>query len=983
MLKEGSNYSLHNCMADSSEACKVTLRDQPPFEVSPGHEKLFGWIDPLGADMDRKITLSIGGTDVSFDPRVAQTQSLGGLASITSSLRGSCTHIEVHPSKEKETTKHTTTLEVMLNKIGPSIVSEQGGPTDFVYAELDLMRACIVIKPEEDLQLLDFSIADVQVDWQSATSEDAVVVVGNSGLSNSSKMDPFFRVVMERGRTSSPDMYIRAIRIDVDEFEVAVNDVLLTSMQEFMRDAFPMRARESYATMTGDECNRLATLRGRAGRSILEDGWEAPAPAKMVQIKEMFISDLKMTVWCSLRFKFLTFMPIWAKTLITSLTFSTSLSLEGSTLKLDKKPFMDVSGSAAQVGQALGREYTGDVLRSLGSILGNSSVLNIPRAPLKLAGAIARGGEGAYKLGDSFGAGFQKLTFDDDYCKKQQKLRAKRQIANIGDGFTEAISDLGDGMDGMLDIVRKPVQGAREGGFVGGVAGLGKGLLSSVVKPIGAVGSAMSDIGRGFNAAVSKMGAKKKAVTQRRRLPRLLAGPRGAIVEYSELDAWVMKQLQRRIEIIVPLARKEQSQGDREDLPSLFLLLVITPDAVLLEWLEMPAYFFNEHMVESDFALLKSLKDFQLPAVEENGIALEGAQASIVAGSIFHSRMPLAEVRWQECYDEAGVLPEIAMKASGEDGEFRMHVPWELGKPLAQALFKALQAATGVCKNDWTSALRRELYRARQATVASGQGSNTVIETVTVWEVERAEVAAGSASRWMRPFLPAELEQSYRWMDKDLLQRHPLLDPTVDASQCSEPPVVMLPIWTPGGKFAEWTPRISNNTDEEGWQYGTNWGTSAWGKKPRPFFDAVRRRKWTRTYCLHMLSNDDEFIGESWLHAKHQEIPNMWALFCAMTCCARNRVDSRGQKKVKKPPAVSVRTATNTAVVETGGSASQDDARLLTESAVGQDAQQSAGLSKFPSPGGGTNGHSHHENKVDVTPPLDQEQADHPMDDID
>merc|ERR1712039_75679 len=112
---------------------------------------------------------------------------------------------------------------------------------------------------------------------------------------------------------------------------------------------------------------------------------------------------------------------------------------------------------------------------------------------------------------------------------------------------------------------------------------------------------------------------------------------------------------------------------------------------------------------------------------------------------------------------------------------------------------------------------------------------------------ERAQAPLGASSKWFRPFLPIESEQKHKWMDESLKQKHPLLAEEANFEDALEPPIEMLPIWTPTER---WQIVLSDDTDEDGWQYGMSWHGSSWSRAPRPVLDAVRKRQWQRTYKL-------------------------------------------------------------------------------------------------------------------------------------
>lgn len=330
----------------------------------------------------------------------------------------------------------------------------------------------------------------------------------------------------------------------------------------------------------------------------------------------MRVSAVRINVWCKVNLGTLVFIPKWVRVLLPSITFSRSLSLEGSCINLEPKDILSERGSASDFAMSVADEYLGDMLESLISLLGRSSLLNVPRGTLKLGGkigsSVVQGVTGVTGRATQL---MDRVSLDDAYVERQRQARQRNQIGNLGQGVTEAIGELGEGLGGVLDVVRRPVQGAREGGVGGFVEGVGKGVISSVVKPVSAVGRAVTHVGAGIAAQVgSATQGKRQEVVRVRRPPRLLAGPRGAVVEFSELEAHVASELPDiRIEVVVPLCYGAGAL--HADWPPTLQALVLAADAV--HHVEVPEPEFvaraegSSHAAElcADLAMLMSLKE--------------------------------------------------------------------------------------------------------------------------------------------------------------------------------------------------------------------------------------------------------------------------------------------------------------------------------------------------------------------------------------
>lgn len=153
----------------------------------------------------------------------------------------------------------------------------------------------------------------------------------------------------------------------------------------------------------------------------------------------------------------------------------------------------------------------------------------------------------------------QHLAMDEDYVQQQQIHQEMKEINGAVDGLKEAGKSLATGMNGALDIFRKPVEGAKEEGVRGFAKGVGTGVAGTVIKPIVGVGQATSDIITGISAVATMDSAAKRRRRERcrRRGPRMLFGKYGTIRTWSHTHAEISQQLgtvAEGIQEIVPLA---------------------------------------------------------------------------------------------------------------------------------------------------------------------------------------------------------------------------------------------------------------------------------------------------------------------------------------------------------------------------------------------------------------------------------------------
>jgi len=701
-LREGSDYIVHNYLEEDIE---VQTRGASAVIVPPGQERIFGWVDPFKADVERGVTIKLGKAVSEIDSRVAVEKSLGDSAIVKSKSLGMSTRLEVHPASQHQKRTQVLKLELTLPRIGMSVIGERGdAPCELLYLEIELLKVKVEIRPNEDRQLVDVKLADLQLDWQ--VGSEASVVIRNLGGASDDAAKPFFHMMAERRRISSPDVDLRAVKIDMDQVEVCFDDKLMDSVKDFIQESTP-------PAVTGGSTSvslQVPLVRRRAGKALLEDGWEMPPMCKAFQIDGFAISTIVLCVWCSLKLQPLP-LPKWIKHLVMTLSFSDSLSLEGSNISLKNKELAGARGSIADFVRTLSREYVGDVLGSLGSLLGNSSLLALPKAPLKLGSGVVGG---ATQITGSLAAGIESLTFDKEYVERQKLARKKKKIGGLGSGITSAFEDIGEGLSGIGDIVRKPMAGAREGGIGGFLGGIGQGLVCAIAKPVGAIGNAVTDLGSGVAAGVGSIATKTRDPIERSRPPRVLAGPLGAVIEYSSLDAEVALKLnfKDQIELVVPLVSmpsdpkaKDSKSEDAADSGSV-LALVIFSESVVVAEVQQPEVEGDTDDADANASLLLCLRG-------------EGRYANDTAGVEWTGKFPLKSVEWKAPLDNEN-RSKVLSVTGAEGTSFDIPTPWQLGAALNQALFDTLTAATKKdVKGDWTKGLRSALSRARFQSVTA------------------------------------------------------------------------------------------------------------------------------------------------------------------------------------------------------------------------------------------------------------------------
>lgn len=671
-----------------------------------------------------------------------------------------------------------------------------------------------------------------------------------------------------------------------------MDDEWVDSFAKFWNDAFPDDKNSGVS---------FSQVKATAGRAIVEQYDPPPLPS-IVQVDLMEISSVNISMWCSLKLRSVRFLPAYVRNVIRVLSLSGTLTLDGVQLALEPRKLPPHRGSLNDFARGLASEYAVTLLKHAAAVLGKSSVLNVPRVPIKA------GTTGVAYLADSVsllaGEGsslLAQLAFDEKYAEQQRQIRNDKKISNFGDGVVEAGKSLAQGLEGFMDFVRRPVEGMRRDGARGAISGFGVGMVSSVVKPMSKLGQAISDVGSGLAASVTPdtQALQRRRGRQRQRQPRLLFTELAVIRPWSAFEADLMlqcgRQLTRGMEDYVLLAEKgskatvlmlfrtrivlreiklhtrpttdgrEQVQTRREknsqsassrsssSSSSGSVTLEVCADTEQLrpdifEAIDDAALKIFSHALKPVNTLLYGMQD--LEGVFSGKVALKDGTADPRRSWEFDF-VNLGEVAWGE---------DLQLKLSAEGEVYILTLdPAYIQAPARDALFQGFQSALLHPDSVATwDELRAALQSERRAAalldnvrscrpIATGRGGRHVQE---VFELERRLLGS---QEWRTPWLPTDQESRWRWVDATGV-RHPHLSQLLTRDEVvvmNEPPCELSELFetTSGWEIDR---RGEDHgvlaTDEFGWRYAIAWNSSTWDRTPG-IFNAVRKRRWTRTYA--------------------------------------------------------------------------------------------------------------------------------------
>lgn len=812
--------------AASSDADVGVTLPVPPG----GREVPFGWLRPLGKKSNCHI-------EVLLDDKVVPIPDVRRSTRRVVQVGDRALAIHIARVRERtvlsvvETTAEasggsTLQVELKLSRLGISIMQEHPHPSELLFVALDVIRLDYKQSSEVDAEEIRLLVSDIQVMCQTPERNESgsgkkellgpdrrAVLVAEA----SKKEDAhFLDVLIQREATSSQDLILGKVDVVINKLDIEVDEGWLDPLLQGVTTMVPSELADGIGLP-------FSKVIATAGKSVI-DGYTAPPTPPVVQIESLSISAVELVIWCSVPIRSLDALPVYLKGALMMVCLGDRFSLNGASLNLAGKQLPAVRGSAPDVAAGLVSEYTLGLVGNVMTLLGKSSLVALPAVPFKLAGAVVTGvGDGLGAATGEAAARLTHLVFDEKYVKQQQEKRDNKQIRHAGDGVIEAGKSLAQGVGGVLDIVRKPVEGARNGGLQGFAVGIGQGVAGAVVKPVIGVGGAVSDLGSGVAAAFAGHRGLDENLL-RWRQPRLLFAALGEVRPFSDVEAEFQKRLGvEAVKGVLEVVVLSRQPG------RIVALLVFRSKLILAEiTYDLPQGQKPIAAAESFFGKRCSKLFKPIHGSQARELALADCSAA----------------QWDEAA-KALVLQERA-------GATRHAVPLEsaaIAEESRGLLVEALQAAVGDAqRKGGASADWRALRAARIREQAAGLSSDPPITDecgkleVQVVEVQRRK----PGNVWVAPYLPTDRHIGWRWVDLRG-SKHPSLERGLQQEQCAAretPPCEMDSRFKP---VCDWKVQVGDQTDQDGWAYSLAWSSSNWQAVPG-CSDQLRRRVWVRQF---------------------------------------------------------------------------------------------------------------------------------------
>lgn len=445
---------------------------------------------------------------------------------------------------------------IRMSRVGVSLVSEKL-KEELLFGELNQVVFTSVSKG--DTQSMSLRISDVQFDSQLERSEKPVLLANRGGIGGkSAKLSPgditgesdqptatcFLELKIDRPTAVSRDLVFKNVSLSLDDLEVDMDIEVFGGISDFYNECLKSLG----FSLSSRGVPRAEIELKYQYESILE-GYVPPRLPQVVVLESLKISEFTLHAWCSFLLDRVQFLGDTMIVLLRVVMASGRLELRGAPIKFIPEAIANTAlrGSMKTILSVISERYSAQIFNSLATLVGYSSLLNIPRVPVELLrSTFGVGLTAADNVSTGISSFMTNLTFDKDYINRRQRERqlARRSSHNLSSGLQAAVKNLGEGFMSLSNVVTKPIEGGRKDGFQGAVKGFGQGLMGSLIKPVDKMGQALSNVASGVRAEyMTKPLGARKLVCKRRRKPRMLWGEHGRLRDYEQGEADIREML--------------------------------------------------------------------------------------------------------------------------------------------------------------------------------------------------------------------------------------------------------------------------------------------------------------------------------------------------------------------------------------------------------------------------------------------------------
>ncbi|KAL4505260.1 hypothetical protein ABPG72_016327 [Tetrahymena utriculariae] len=543
-------------------------------------------------------------------------------------------------------------LNVYLKQIGISVILNHRineKPKELIYATLKGVEFITVEKQESKTNQLRVKLLNIDQNNSYNISNPVILTPNKYAQYNKDNSNYFFiNIMVEQNLVAKNLTLFNNLVLEINPFTLRIENQFINIVLDFINtvEEVQFTVENSHLNSIKNQIDESASLKKSQNKNKKFKWQECEIPPSSIPtfINQLILSNIEADLIIKGNFKTSNQSSNIIKQMFSALgvvlaDIESPIKLNG--IKL-VNCFETFSGITSKLTAHYKNQAIKQILKACGSlnIIGNpvglfknissgvTDLIQKPaegfvRGPLEGGLGIMEGATslvrntmaGAFnsvnKITGSLSSGVSALCMDEEYLQERERMRLKKP-QNVVDGTVQGVTSIFSGVaKGITGVLVNPFEGAKKGGALGLLKGVGLGFAGLIAKPVSGVLDAASSITGGIKNTIAL--GDEKANETRLRNPRVFYGREGFYKEFIEIDAGIKAILHTTSNgkfQNVDYLQAFMILGDGEN-QSNNVLLVITYEFILL---------FDESSKKKKWYFETS--GFQLVEQKQNGIEL-------------------------------------------------------------------------------------------------------------------------------------------------------------------------------------------------------------------------------------------------------------------------------------------------------------------------------------------------------------------------
>ncbi|KAL4462680.1 hypothetical protein ABPG74_000510 [Tetrahymena malaccensis] len=469
-------------------------------------------------------------------------------------------------------------LNIYIKEIGISIVQNHRineKPKELIYATLKGVEFITIEKQESKTNQLRVKLLNIDQNNSYNISNPVILTPNKYSQYNKDNNGNFFINIMAEQNLAAKNLTLfNNLVLEVNPFTLRIEEQFVNTLLDFISTIEEVKfiAENSHLSSIKNQIDESASLKKSQNKNKKFKWQECEIPPSSIPtfINQLILSNIEANLIVKGNFKTSEQTSSIIRQLFSALgvvlaDIESPIKLNG--IKLINC-FETFSGITSKLTDHYKNQAISQILKACGSlnIIGNpvglfhnistgvTDLFNKPkegfvRGPLEGGLGIVEGASslvkntmaGAFnsvnKITGSLSSGVSALCMDEEYLQERERMRQKKP-ENVVDGAFQGFTSVFSGVTkGITGVLVNPLEGAKKGGALGLLKGVGLGFAGLIAKPVSGVLDAASSVAGGIKNTITT--GDEKANETRLRNPRVFYGREGFYKEFIEIDAGI------------------------------------------------------------------------------------------------------------------------------------------------------------------------------------------------------------------------------------------------------------------------------------------------------------------------------------------------------------------------------------------------------------------------------------------------------------